>query len=258
MAASHNEVVEFFDIKNTIGATWSPNTALTRFVLNYKRIPHKTTWLSYPEIAGVLRSVGIAPASSTPSYTSPAIRHGATTAIMDSWSIALYLDSAFAGPDTPSVFPTAGALPLAKLVHHHLFTRVFPAAAKLALPKTPAILDDAGAEYFHRTRKEWFGKPLDELCDDPEAEWKTIEQEIAIVSDILSGRWSNPPGTVVERTGPFFLGDTPSYADFILASLFQWFKTTDEQGFERLMALGKEDSFRHLWNACEKWLRVEH
>lgn len=259
MSATPAAEVEFFDIASNTSATWSPNTAKTRMVLNYKRIPHKTTWLSYPDIAGTLESLGVAPAnSSSPlSYTCPAIRHSGEV-IMDSWPIALHLERAFAGADSPSIFPTPGALPLAQLVHHHLYSKVLPAAMKLLLPKIPAILDDRGAEYFRRTRKEWFGKPLEELCEDPEGDWKRVGQEIAILSDMLSGHWSAPQGVAVERAGPFFLGDVPSYADFVLVSFFQWCKYADERYLERVLAFGKEDCFTKLWNACEKWVQVEH
>jgi len=255
----HGSPVEFFDIASKTGASWSPNTTKTRLVLNYKSIPHSTTWLSYPDIAPTLSSLQVPPATSgRAKHTCPAIRHG-TVVLQDSWPIAVHLDQAF--PSSLSIFPTAGALPLAQLVHQHLYQRVVPTLVLgLLLPKIPAILEERGADYFRRTRSEWFGKPLDQLRpEDPEDSWKRLEEELAIFSDALTGLVPSSSGSVVrvERPGPFFLGDVPSYADFILVAFFAWFKHADDKDWERLMTFGKDGCFRKLWDSCEQWLHVQ-
>ncbi len=136
--------------------------------------------------------------------------------------MALYLEKAF--PESPSIFPEPGALALAQLVDHTLVTRVFPAVLKMLLPKIPAILDERGAEYFRRTREEWFGQPLEQMCIDPESHWSELEKELAIFSNILNGPAESPR----HQQDLFLMGDKPSYADILLVAFFQWLRCIDE------------------------------
>jgi glutathione S-transferase len=250
-------VVEYFDILSKRPISWTPFTARGRMVLNFKRIPHTTTWLSYPDLAGHLSALNIPPGTGNHfnlRYTSPALRHHhisgqADVCLQGSMPVALYLEQAF--PDSPSLFPGPGALELAQLVDHTISASLLPASMKFVLPKIPAILDDRGAEYFHRTRREWFGVPLEELCPDPEAEWAALEKGLVIFSDLLNG-----PATAPRPHQTFLMGDTPSYADILLVTFFQWLKSVDEKDWDRAIALGKNGVFRRLWDSCEQWLQT--
>ncbi len=249
-------VVEYFDLASRRPVSWTPFTARGRMVLNFKHIPHTTTWLSYPDIAASRIANNIPPNLSNPffglKYTIPALCHKAPGqpdfALQDSLPVALYLEKAF--PD--SIFPEPGALAFAQLVDHILITRVFPACLKMMLPKIPAILDERGAEYFRRTREEWFGIQLQQMCMDPETHWSELEKELAIFSDILTGPAESPR----RQQHLYLMGDKPSYADILLVTFFQGLKCIDEKDWERAIGLGKNGVFRRLWDSCEQWLQT--
>ncbi|KAL6069101.1 Glutathione Stransferase [Balamuthia mandrillaris] len=259
--------IEFFDINSALQpkASWSPFTTRIRMVLNYKGIPHSTTWLSYPDIAPTLTKLGVPPLTTDHrgrTHTCPAIRHDAVV-LQDSFPVALYLEKTFTSCGSsavpngarnyPTIFPGAGALPLAQMVNHHAAKRVVPAALPLMMPKMAKFLDERGAEHFRRTRRQWFGKDVEDwLKEDQEALWKALEQELAIYSDVLT-----PAAATTKKEGPFMMGAQVSYADFVLMAFFQWAKMADTSYWERVMAMGKDDSFLRLWKACEQWLPAQ-
>ncbi|KAF8588673.1 hypothetical protein K439DRAFT_1233675, partial [Ramaria rubella] len=79
-----------------------------RILLNYKGIPYKTTWVSYPDIEPTLKKLGCSPTGtkpddpSKPFYTLPAIidtSNGTQVVIADSLAIAEYLEAKY--PDRP-------------------------------------------------------------------------------------------------------------------------------------------------------------
>ncbi|ORY20143.1 hypothetical protein BCR33DRAFT_690898 [Rhizoclosmatium globosum] len=135
-------LVEFFDILSVKGpVSWSPNTARIRLTLNYKRIPHKTTFLSFADIADNHKALNITPNTVGMPFTCPAIlHHPSKSAIQDSFPIAKYLDDTFTGPEHPTIFPT-GSHALITLTQNVLSTRVLPVILKLVVAKVPGILD---------------------------------------------------------------------------------------------------------------------
>ncbi|KAJ3070589.1 hypothetical protein HDU98_006372 [Podochytrium sp. JEL0797] len=235
--------VEFFDILSTReNVSWSPYTARTRMALNYKRIPHKTTYLSLPDIPTNHQSHNIPANASGRAFTCPAINHpAANIAIQDSLPIAKYLESTFTGPDHPPLFPP-GAMALSILLENVFATRLDPHLVPLLAPQIPAILDPKAQKHFIRTRTEIFG-PLDQMCKDPEAEWALLEKEIKVFSDML-----------VASGGPFLMGEEPCYADFILVGMFVWIRAANPRDGDRVVAMGENQCFVKILAACEKWL----
>ncbi|KAJ3159022.1 hypothetical protein HK101_001157 [Irineochytrium annulatum] len=240
--AAPADVVELFDITSKLMPdTWSPNTAKSRIALTYMRVPHTVTFLSYPTIEPTLRSLAFVPNRIGRPFTCPSIRHGDHN-IQDSVAIAEYLERTY--PDRqkhPSLFPAPGSRALAGLVQGVLSKKVSGHAVKIVLPLIPDILDDEGAEYFRRTRKESFGRDLRDFCDDVEAEWEGVKTEIKVLSDALNA----------DKSGPFFCGDVPSYADFVLVGYFVWFKSAGKEIGERLMAMGEDGCFDKLYEAWD-------
>ncbi|KAI9339881.1 hypothetical protein BDR26DRAFT_861757 [Obelidium mucronatum] len=251
----------FFDIPSTKGhVSWSPNTAKVRMTLNYKRIPFKTTWLSFPDIESNHKSLGIPANPVGPAaYTCPAICdpnnvNSDMVVMQDSFPIVKYLDATYTGPAHPSVFDQVGGaegggggMAISLLVQNILNTRLYPHIIKITIPKVPTLLDDRGVEYFHRTRTARFGVPLSELCVDPEAEWRALEKEIRVLSDVLVA--SQERGG-----GPFFMGSVPCYGDFCFVGFLVWIKAADERDGERVFAMGQGGCFQRLVDACKPWL----
>ncbi|KAF9445114.1 hypothetical protein P691DRAFT_735528 [Macrolepiota fuliginosa MF-IS2] len=193
--------------------TWSLNVWKTRYVLGLKNLPYKTLYIDYPDLEAAEKAGGIPPygarGNGQPLYTAPAIVDDATgAALPDSYKIAEYLDRAY--PDTPKAFPPGSEALQAAFYDH--FNEVVSPIWHIILPKVPAILNPPAAEYFHRTRSETFGKPLEQLGPVGEARveaWAKLKAGF----DTLNGWYS-------KSSGPYFMGETASFADFIVGGLF--------------------------------------
>ena len=117
--------------------------------------------------------------------------------VMDSEPIAQRLEREYPEPSLHLDWPV-------------LKEKVFPHAMKIVsetrpiwMPKVPEILSDRGAEYFHRTRKEWFGITLDEMLktEGQEVErWDRVKPDGKALGDLLR-----------ESGGPYFMGAEREY-----------------------------------------------
>lgn len=175
-----------------------------------KGLPYKTLYFDYPNLEGASKAAGIPPSGIKPDgkplFTAPAITDDATgAALPDSYKIAEYLDQTY--PDTLKAFPPGTeALQAAFYDNFNVLTSpVWP----LVLPKIPAILNPPAAEYFYRTRSEYFGKPLDQLApvgEERAEAWAKLRAGF----DTMNG-WFN------KSSGPYFMGDMTSFADFVVA-----------------------------------------
>jgi len=220
--------------------------------LNYKGIPYTQSFISYPDIASLLKSLDVPPLPGHKiPYTLPAVVHPSVTsnkhgALNDSLPIALHLDEAFPAPEYPALFPSDGSYALAAAVDE-----LISVGYRMVLPKVPHILDPRGREYFNRTRSERFGKPLAEVA--PKGEElaqirKTVEARLSALADMLKGKEG--------KKGPFFDGETPGYADLVLVATLAWFERADHADWERMVKVGGGE-LRRLWDACLPWLDAQ-
>ncbi|RAL10835.1 uncharacterized protein BO97DRAFT_444327 [Aspergillus homomorphus CBS 101889] len=254
--------IHFFDIKSILSGparAWSPNTIKTRMVLNYKQLPYTQTFISYPDIAPLLSHMGVAPQAEGRTYTLPAIHHPASlppadspssgTTLMDSLAIATHLDAAF---PTPSIFPSGDASYALALAVSKLMGAVWTHAVPLIVPRVADFLDPRGREYFIKTRSAQFGMPLSEVRprDDREVERlvAAMKREMTVIVMMLRGR----RGTK-ERSGPFFEGATPGYADFLVVAVLAWFERADRSIWAEMLGLG-DGEVKALWEACLPWV----
>ncbi|PPR00407.1 hypothetical protein CVT26_009692 [Gymnopilus dilepis] len=198
-------------------SSWSGNLWRTRYHLNFKGIPYKTEWVEYPDIEPHCIKLGIPPTSTkadgTPAFTLPAIYDPATGVyISDSFRIAEYLDHTY--PDTPPLLPqNTQALQAA-------FTEAFNANIAAVWdfihPIIPSRLSPRSAAYFRRTREAAAGKNMEEFTPKGEegvAQWARFKEGLERVD-----AW------YAKSSGPFLLGDAPSWADFVVAARVGWCK----------------------------------
>jgi glutathione S-transferase len=115
------------------------------------------------------------------------------------------------------------------------------------IPRVPVVLlNKRSADYFFETREKAFGMPLEEV----EKKMATDEQwEKARAPAEKMGEWLRKNG------GPFFLGETVSYADFIFVGLLQMMKRIDQGLFERFLAF--DPAFPKVFEASKEWLAKE-
>ncbi|OJD11356.1 hypothetical protein AJ78_07858 [Emergomyces pasteurianus Ep9510] len=262
--------VHFFDITSNLpipSKSWSPNTLRTRLVLNFKKIPYTQSFISYPDIAPLLKSLSVPPLQDGPyPYTLPAIAHHPPSnpsnpnipnpngVINDSWPIAVYLESAFPAPHHPTIFPSAGSYALALAVGK-LVNVMGPATRRILLPKIPAILDERGAEYFRQTRAEMFGKPLEEMeleTEEVEKAWVSVGADLKLVAGMLKGSPCGE-GKGEGKKGPFFEGEKAGYADLVFAGYLAWYERGDRGAWERVVSVG-DGEIRRFWDACLPWI----
>ncbi|KAG8908507.1 hypothetical protein FRB99_005866 [Tulasnella sp. 403] len=236
-----------YDIKSTLkpGECWSythsgvkPNVWKTRLVLNYKNIPYRTVFLSFPEIQPTLKSQGFQPSAvssrtGTEHWTLPAISDPSPdpsdppTLVVDSHVIAEYLDARY--PANP-LFPP-GTKAFQALFVKWSNQNILPHMIQLIVPQVAGIVEEGESrEYFVKTRMKIFGKPLEEVCRGEERErtWAKLKKELDNVDAHLSRNGS----------GDLWMGgDTPCYVDMIMASTFLWMQKvpSDEGGGRRTM-----------------------
>ncbi|KAK2854400.1 hypothetical protein FQN49_005131 [Arthroderma sp. PD_2] len=257
-------LVHFFDIDSALeGQTrsWSPNTLPIRAVLNYKNAPYTQTYVSFPDIEPLLKSLSVpALVGGRIPYTLPAVLHkpsiqteGAT--INDSFALAAHLETIFP-PEAgyKSIFPSGQASYALAVAVLRVFANVFAPVRPFAIPAVAKYLDERGREYFYRTRKQMFGMALDEFEAKGEAleeAWKSFETEMGVLVKMLKGR----PGAKKNR-GPFFEGENAGYADLALLGFMGWFAKNSKDDWERLMRIG-DGELRKMWDAGHKWLEAE-
>ncbi|KIX10387.1 uncharacterized protein Z518_01469 [Rhinocladiella mackenziei CBS 650.93] len=288
--------IHFFDIKSALPGpkqSFSPNTLRTRLSLNYKAIPYTESFISYPDIEPLWKSLGLNPpqekSTVVPAYTLPVIlvkapeksnangptqtgtstearfpydmKHrtitvphfGAVTAISQTFDIAKTLDMLFPPPQYPALFHSDHSIKTAHNVQE-VVKKLVPSVRRLVIPSIPLILDDRGQRYFIDTRRRWFGvQNLDELRP------KTPNEALEVWGNIDVGI-----GEMVEAIkgnekshmlqGPFAKGTASVYADFIIVAFLAWIQRADVELWENLMDIGG-DVLRELWDALSPFLK---
>ncbi|KAG8923975.1 hypothetical protein FRC00_005652 [Tulasnella sp. 408] len=218
-----------YDIPSKLESkAWSPNMWKTRLLLNYRSLPYRTEWVSYPDIQGIFISLGIEPSglkadgSGRPHYTCPSIIDPTApkpTTVTESTAIAQYLEDAY--PDVqPKVFPEGTREAQLEFIKD-VSAVIFPLAVKLILPQMPKILlDPRGSEYFEQTRTVNYGRPLQGICPAGSEERKKAWEEFKAALDRVAETYDKNP----EGKGEYFTGSAISYVDIWLAALFIWSK----------------------------------
>ncbi|KAJ3570061.1 hypothetical protein NP233_g4656 [Leucocoprinus birnbaumii] len=191
---------------------WSSNPWKARYVLNYKKLPYRSVYLDYEKVGSTVRDAGVPPSrfkpDGSPVHTSPSIIDDATGAkVTDSYMIAEYLDKQY--PDTPNVFPP-GTEALQAAFYQHFNDR-FAEAALLLVPCIPNILEkESTLEYFHGNMLAILGKPVDQL--------KPAGEELEKLWGRLFALFDAMDGWYEKSSGPFLVGDQPSFGDFTVAA----------------------------------------
>jgi len=239
----------FYDIPSlNPGSAWSCNTWKTRYALNIKGIPYKTEWVEYPDIEPVAKKLGIPPTSKKPDgspyYTLPAIYDPSTeTYVSEAQLIAKYLDKTY--PDSLPLFPN-NTTDLQTAFEAAYLSNISP-LWDFILPVVFQKLNPASVEYFRRTREQVYGKKMEEIAPKGEAavvQWAQYKDGLGK----MAASYAQNGGK-----GPFFLGETPSWADTVMAGYIIWLRILwgeDSQQWKDVMSW---DGGR--WNALIEGLK---
>ena len=173
--------IHVLDISSLRGP-FSPNTFRTRLALFHKCLPYSESSVPCADISSTLESLDVphlpisptAPAHTLPTILVPhntkipeAIRAHTTDSrknhckvIVGSLPIARFLDSLITTKPAKIFFLHPDSLNIVREVQRHISNAVV-AARPLVLPLVSRILDERSAEYFIRSRQEWFNLPQD-------------------------------------------------------------------------------------------------
>ncbi|KAJ4987959.1 hypothetical protein SVAN01_06534 [Stagonosporopsis vannaccii] len=237
----------FYDLPSKQGTAWSLNPWKTRLILNYKGIDYRTEWVEFPDVEPKMKSLGLPPnPKDAPGYFTdysiPAIKYEDGSYQMDSWPIAHELEKRYPSP----------ALNLDDPVNVKIrdqISRILGPVFLQLLPTIPSFLPERSQEYFHRTREAAFGKSLPEVHKEALASadegWKKTEEPLKEVADLLR-----------KHDGPFFLGETVSYADFIFVSALYFVRRIDEQAFQKIVSF--DPTLSKIYEAASQWFAKDN
>lgn len=235
--------------------TCAPNPWKSRYALNFKNTPYKTTWVALPDISPLRRSLNV-PASrkfadGTEYHTLPLLTDASIPGcapIGDSFDIAIHLQTHYPHsgpsgsssskdlfpPDTPLDYTyTTSAKFLAPLsersesdpvlaryarfnTHVDAAFSAHVALAVHGMPLDPATAEETKAEFLRRAG-----------MDDWEALGVKGEARRAMIDSLrgalegLAGLWG---GSGSGREGPFVRGEEACYADFVVGGWLRMFR----------------------------------
>ena len=162
---------------------------------------------------------------------------------MESKAIALALEQEF--PE-PSVRLDS---PVLKLVEEAMAV-VYRYLRFVLMPRMPRECLSGPTIAWHReARKQSFGMTLEEVEAQygGEPAWEKATPGLERVAAILKH----------DANGPFCLGSTPSYADFLIIGFLEWCRCLGGGTFERVV--GIDEAFKDVYDACGPWLeRNDH
>ncbi|KAG2047780.1 hypothetical protein BDR06DRAFT_963587 [Suillus hirtellus] len=224
-------LVLYDTLSNLPGNSWSPNPAKPRFILSYKGLPFVTVWVEYSDISIAMKAIGAKPnkrPDGTDVYPVPVLSDPNTgTLITDSLEIASYLEKTY--PEKP-IFPNNSESLIREFDSAHI--KLIIPAVKSIFVRSTEILSPTSAKFFIKVRSMDVPLPWDANYDE---DWALLEK-----GHNTAYEWYQ------KTDGKWFMGDTFSYADIIVACWLLWFK--------RVL---KEDEWVRIssWNGG-KWAQV--
>lgn len=230
--------ITFYDIasKTPVQKTcFAPNPWKTRYALNFKNLPYKTSWVPLPDIPKIRRTLNVPAcrkfADGTDFFTLPIIEDPATNSLVgDSFDIAVYLQKTYPDSGAGDLFPVQtldyifqqdppSLIPLSEcrdsgFPEYARFNvnvdAAFTAHVQLVVqgfPFDPATEEASKAIFVRRAGVSGW----EDFALVGEAREKTMDSFRAMLGGLAR---------LFERDGggPFLLGMTPSYADLIVGA----------------------------------------
>ncbi|KAK5166664.1 uncharacterized protein LTR77_008208 [Saxophila tyrrhenica] len=131
-------------------------------------------------------------------------------------------------------------------VHAALLSVIGAARPTIILAAQQNILSEGSAAWHAQDRERRFGKSVEQWEKDEGGEkgWKAAQPGLEAVKAELNRHKRDE--------GPFVLGGTVSYGDFLIAGFFEWLRRADASLYERYVRY--DESFKKHREACEPWL----
>ena len=145
----------------------------------------------------------------------PVIRDGETV-VNDSWAIACYLEDRY--PERPSLFGGDQGRAVTHFFNGWADQEINAKLVLLVVKDVYALLDDADLAYYVETREKRFGMSLDALHAGRDEHLPAV-------------RAAFEPARAAIAARPFFCGEAPGYADYILMGTLQWVRLVSDYRF---------------------------
>jgi len=127
--------------------------------------------------------------------------------VFDSWTIATYLEDAYA--DRPSLFRGEGGRAVTRFVNASADGISVGGIPRLIVIDILAHLAEQDKTYFRETREKRLGAMLETVTAGRE-------------TNVLAFRKTLEPIRTVLAAQPYFAGEAPAYADYVVFGCFQW------------------------------------
>ncbi|KAG9014008.1 hypothetical protein FRB94_000205 [Tulasnella sp. JGI-2019a] len=250
---------------------WSYNIWKIRLLLNYKGIPYRTEWVSYPDIEPTFKEMNIPMLKlredgRTPLYTCPAIIDYIADPngirLVDSTIIAHYLDETYASEKYgPTLFPEGTrAAQFAFIDDLERGDGLRGCVRNLIMASVPEALDPRGAAYFRQAREKAFSKPITEVCCEGSVERKEAWDGLKSSLDSVATAYdANRDGE-----GRFLIGTGVTYADMYLISILMWMRSVPsdrdgpdaKSGWDILRTLN-EGRWQRMMDSFDNYFQVK-
>jgi glutathione S-transferase len=128
-------------------------------------------------------------------------------AIPDSWAIACYLEDTY--PDRPSLFGGTAARAATRFLNSWADTVLNPGIIRFVLSDIFRLIDAKDRDYFRTTREQRFGTTIEAFVAERDKHLPAFRQRLTPLRTTLAAQ-------------PYFAGERPAYADYIVFGSFQW------------------------------------
>lgn len=185
---------------------FSPHCWKVAFALAHKGLPYESVPTPFTSVKAVESgAVGIV----------PVIRDG-DRIVGDSFEIARYLEETY--PDRPSLFGGEGGKALARFIERWTLLNVHAYLGTAVLMDIHDCLDPADQAHFRTTREKRYGKALEEVPAGRDERLASFRAGLEPLRSMLTYQ-------------PFLGGESPLFADYIVAGAFQWVRVMSPYRF---------------------------
>nr|POE56855.1 hypothetical protein CFP56_70107 [Quercus suber] len=231
------------EVSSTTGVISNKITMSEKLVLfdNPSRFGSGTTWSP-----NVWKCSGIEPhkpGTALSPYTIPVVRFPDGRYIMESRQIADEIEKLYPEPSAHIDDPVHARVQSA-------WRGVMMILQAVLVPRMPRECLSGPTIQFHRSsRSITYGMGLEEYEAQSGGEpcWQAAAPRLKALADILNEN----------QEGPFCLGKTPSYPDFLVAGFLEWCRVLGGDCLQRVYNV--DPAFEQLFTACAPWLaRNDH
>ncbi|KAJ8129707.1 hypothetical protein O1611_g3921 [Lasiodiplodia mahajangana] len=179
-------------------------------------------------------------------FTVPTVKMPDGTYIMDSLVIARELEKQYPSPDLQIDSP------LRQRYADELSKSFGGLRAEFILRVPNILLKEVNHDYWHATRSQWVGMPLEKYVQENGGE-KAYKAAAPFLQNITAMLKENDKGV-------FFLGDTISYVDFYHAGFLVMFRSFGDEVFDKILeASGDPEVHLKFLEALKPWIeRDDH